>query len=250
MRIRTILATSSLAFAAAACGGDPEVAAGDDALVAVCLDASAPAPSGAWMCGETRVVECTSPTTRGPTLYVREPTCGVLSVSDPGPFPVGSVEIDVVLDEDRQLCTSTLIVEDTTPPVVTDRRSTLWPPNHQLHHFAVADCAAVTDACDPTLELSFTYVASDEPLNAQGDGNTEGDVVLDCDGVDLRSERQGGNDGRVYTLGVRARDGDGNVTDGTCTVSVAHDQGNRGTAVPSTPAYRIDAPARCATFDP
>ena len=41
----------------------------------------------------------------------------------------------------------------------------------------------------------------------------------------LRAERQGGSNGRVYRLGYRVTDDDGNEVDGECVVTVAHDRG-------------------------
>lgn len=238
----------------AACGVDGS-ATGARPLEALCVPDAASVPAGGWVCGEDRVLECTSPQgTSGPTLYVVDAACGQVTVSDPGPFGLGTRSIDIVdhgalvipAPPPRALCSATLTVVDTTPPRITDRATALWPPNHQLHRILPEDCAAVTDVCDPQLEVSFTFVASDEPINAQGDGNSDPDVVLGCDAVELRAERQGGGDGRLYTLGVRARDGAGNVAEGTCTVQVAHDRGAHATAVPSAQAYRVDAPARCA----
>ena len=42
--------------------------------------------------------------------------------------------------------------------------------------------------------------------------------------MQLRSERQGPKDGRVYKLGVRVVDGSGNASEGVCTVVVDRDQ--------------------------
>jgi len=45
--------------------------------------------------------------------------------------------------------------------------------------------------------------------------------------VQLRSERQGGSNGRVYKLGWKATDDSGNETEGKCVVVVPHDQSGR-----------------------
>jgi hypothetical protein len=63
--------------------------------------------------------------------------------------------------------------------------------------------------------------------------------------VQLRSERQGGSNGRVYTLGWTAVDDSGNETDGECVVSVPHDQGGEE-AVDDGPAYEVTLdPGKC-----
>ncbi len=256
MRVITLL--GALPVLTLACGG-VETETSADGLVAVCIENRSAAPAGAWMCGEERVVECTAPGgTHAPTLYVLGETCGgELRPSERGPFAPGTRVIDIrdatvtiPAAPSTQVCSATLTVVDTTPPTITDRGASIWPPNHRMHDFSVADCAAVTDVCDPQLEVAFTYVASDEPLDGRGDGNTEVDAILDCDTVQVRGERQGGSDGRVYTLGVRATDGAGNVREGACTIGVSHDRGGQPRAIPSAQAYRIDAPARCNPFNP
>ncbi len=117
-----------------------------------------------------------------------------------------------------------------------DDARTLWPPNHKYHTITGADC--VVDACDENVRVTFLSASSDEPVNAKGDGNTEPDIVLACDHVQLRSERQGGSNGRVYTLGWKAVDEAGNETDGECIVTVHHDQSGRQ-AVDDGPAYAL-----------
>ena len=74
----------------------------------------------------------------------------------------------------------------------------------------------------------------------KGDGNQEPDIVLadDCQSIELRAERQGPGDGRVYTLGVRVVDGSGNEAEGECRVTVDHDQSGTP-AVDSGEAYRL-----------
>ena len=71
-------------------------------------------------------------------------------------------------------------------------------------------------------------VSSDEPLNDIGDGNTEIDWQLNGDlTAELRAERAGPRDGRVYTLSVECTDASGNTSlPATATVSVAHDRGS------------------------
>ena len=155
-----------------------------------------------------------------------------LSLNEEEPFDVGIHEIVVTadaFDEDenpvRVICESTLTVYDDEDPVANEEPVELWPPNHKFHTISGEDC--VKDACDEDLEVTFHYASSDEPVNAKGDGNTEPDIILECDRVQLRSERQGGSDGRVYKLGWNAVDDSGNKTQGVCVVHVPHDQSGR-----------------------
>ena len=81
--------------------------------------------------------------------------------------------------------------------------------------------------------MVITQVTSDEPddANGSGDGNTADDIVIGNTGqwVDLRAEREGRGNGRVYTIQVSAADASGNTGTATFEVQVPHDQ--RGGAV-------------------
>jgi hypothetical protein len=78
-------------------------------------------------------------------------------------------------------------------------------------------------------------VTSDEPDNGGGDGDTANDMVIaaNCKSVQLRSERSGSGNGRVYTITFKATDASGNVGRKTAKVVVPHDNGNGGSAVDS-----------------
>lgn len=114
----------------------------------------------------------------------------------------------------------------------------LWPPNHKMHTIGVADCAALRSDCAPLADALgggvITAVTSDEPLDvgAGGDGHTEeGDLeIVDASTVRLRSERQGGSNGRVYRIEIGSE---------VCEVHVPHDMGPYGGAVADDVAERI-----------
>jgi hypothetical protein len=120
------------------------------------------------------------------------------------------------------------------PPVITlsTTNVSLWPPNHDYHTFNVTDfVASATSSCDPDVDASdvvITSVSSDEPEdNLSGaDGTTLNDIVIaaDCKSVDLRSERDGNLNGRVYTITFKVTDSAGNTTTATATVSVSLSQ--------------------------
>lgn len=241
-----------LAASVAACGGD-DIGQTREALRASCLTEDEALPAEGWLCGEERTVECQDP--RGAkvdTIYVRAgATCEekTFTVSDEGPwFALGEHAITVTTsaeDAADQTCSSTLRVVDTQAPVLEPKAHELWPPNHKFRTVVPEDCITVRDACTEAPELTFLWASSDEPKNDTGDGNTEIDIQnLGCDSVELLAERKGNGDARVYRLGVRARDAEGHVTDGECTVVVPHDQGGK---VPGAgpEAYRVEAPSSC-----
>jgi hypothetical protein len=68
-------------------------------------------------------------------------------------------------------------------------------------------------------------VSQDEPAGGGGgDGDTCPDATgLGTDTVNLRAERAGGGDGRVYHVQFTASDGRGASCTGEVTVCVAHD---------------------------
>jgi hypothetical protein len=211
-------------------------------------------PADAWRCNSARTFECD---TAGAELFVtaRNGDCGIFSPSlggantfdRPGRYTL-QVEARRNAGQPREpWCEATLTIVDTKPPVAEVRTPapSLWPPNHKWKRITPADCIEVRDRCDPDVALSFTWASSDEVANGKGDGNTDVDIRFDgCGAVELRSERAGSGDGRVYTLGWRAEDASGNVTEGRCIVGVPHDQSGQS-AVDSGAVYTINSPASC-----
>ena len=126
-------------------------------------------------------------------------------------------------------CVQTIEVEDTTPPELSFELTpdVLWPPNHKF--WTVQADITVTDNCDGDPAVTLVSISSNESDNANGDGNTNGDIQDADIGTDdrefrLRAERQGGGDGRIYTVTYAAEDGCGNRTETSAEVRVPHDQ--------------------------
>ena len=142
-------------------------------------------------------------------------------------------------------CSFTVTVNDTEGPVITTNGpKTLWPPNHKYATFTVADLVSgVTDNCDSSIGSSsvrITEVTSDEPNNSGGDGNTTNDIVIgaDCKSVQLRSERMGGSNGRVYTITLQVTDAANNTSTTTVKVTVPKSQ-NGAAAIDDGPHYTV-----------
>jgi hypothetical protein len=241
MRNETFIA-ATLLLALAACSTKDE--SHEFRIEPVCVDDAAQIPDGAWACSEPLVVDCNDADVPEEIWVVVDDgdTCDDLDLQQvPGPFPPGEYEIVVVDDNtDGAVCTTELTVIDTLPPVVATHDESMWPPNHKYHDFVVADCIDAVDDCGDDWTAVIDFVSSDEPDDANGDGNTDADIVLVApDGVQLRSERQGGSNGRVYTIGFTVTDGSGNETEASCRVVVDHDQGN-GAAIDDGEAYRVE----------
>ena len=133
--------------------------------------------------------------------------------------------------------TAILSVNNSTPVITLSSTSaTMWPPNHTYQTFNVTDfVASASSSCDASVDINdvvIQKVSSDEPENSAGaDGNTLNDIVIapDCKSVQLRRERDGGLNGRVYTITFKVTDSFGNST--TATVKVYVPINNNGTAV-------------------
>jgi uncharacterized repeat protein (TIGR01451 family) len=140
----------------------------------------------------------------------------------------------------------TVNVVDTTAPTINlnGQNITFWPANHSYKTVNVTDLvASVTDSCDTTIALSnvvISKVTSDEVENGTGDGNTLNDIVLagNCKSVQLRAERDGGGNGRVYTITFKVTDASGNV--GTTTAQVKVPKSSGSAAVDSGPHYTVN----------
>jgi hypothetical protein len=172
--------------------------------------------------------------------------CGTVTCSPASGsfFPVGTTTVTCITQA-GPACSFTVKVNDTQGPTitVTTQPIEMWPPNHQYHTFNISDLvASATDNCSGNLinSVVIASVSSDEPENGSGDGNTTDDIVIaaNCKSVQLRSERQGGGNGRVYTLVFKATDAAGNVSTASRTVTVPANQGG-GAILGPGPGYTV-----------
>lgn len=167
-----------------------------------------------------------------PTINVQQVSATEVSVD-------GSVLVSDLLSSPAQLTVSVTaedacgastndtaqadIVDDTPPTIaVSLDPDRLWPPNHKMEPVWATVVAA--DNC-PNVAYALTGLTSDEPDNGAADGNTVDDIQNADIGTpdlqfDLRAERAGNGDGRVYTATYTAEDGSGNVAQDSDTVEV------------------------------
>ena len=223
------------ALLAFGCSGNETVGGTTQKLTAQCIPAGDELPGGAWVClpdssDDDLPVECEDGSADPEFIFYQPPSCDGIDLSldedDEGPFALGTYDIVIYDGEDEEtrveVCNAELTVEDTQDPEANTEPIELWPPNHKFHTIYGEDC--VRDACDQNVTVTFDSASSDEPVNDNGDGNTEPDIILECDRVQLRAERQGGGNGRTYRLGWTAVDASGNPAKGECVVRVPHDQ--------------------------
>jgi hypothetical protein len=143
----------------------------------------------------------------------------------------------------------TAILTVGNPPVITLSTTTvsMWPPNHSYHTFNVTDFVASASGCegDLTSSVVITSISSDEaennPLGA--DGNTLNDIVIaaDCKSVQLRAERDGNLNGRVYTITFKVTDSQGNTATATATVTVPVNQSGPAAVNGPGPGYTVNS---------
>jgi hypothetical protein len=138
-----------------------------------------------------------------------------------------------------------ITVVDVTAPSITLTTNTieLMSPNHTYQTVNVSDfVTAVGDNCSSLAvsDVRITGVTSDELENGPGSGNTLADIVIGagCSSVDLRRERDGGGNGRVYRIHVALTDACGNVTTASFPVSVRH---GAPVATENLPMYSVTA---------
>jgi len=188
----------------------------------------------------------------GTLTFSWEPADGLsdANAANPTATPTSTTTYTVTVT-DANGCSATdevtVTVEDNEAPVITITTNpiTLWPPNHQYVTINISQCVtAVTDNC-ATLSpnnVIITQVTSDEPEDAKGggDGNTKNDMVIaaNCQSVQLRSEREGSGNGRVYTIHLSVNDGNGNTSAATCLVTIPKSQ-NGNSAIDDGPVYTV-----------
>ena len=128
--------------------------------------------------------------------------------------------IDALAQADE--ASTEVTVADRLPPIVSCAVGTpvLNKTNHSLVNVGLMSTAQ--DQCEGQLPVTVNVFA-DEDDNGTGDGNTSPDAVdIDVGTLQLRAERQGNGDGRVYLIVTEATDGSGNRGFGCCTVVVPH----------------------------
>ena len=163
---------------------------------------------------------------------------------------LGEHTITLIVDDGNLLSDDddvVVTVNDTVAPTITvaGEPIVLWPPNHKYQIVGVPSVVLdVTDSCDGSLtpdDVQITSASSDEPEDANGDGSTLNDILILADGgaVGLRKERQGGGNGRVYTLDLGVADSSGNEGTSDFEVVVPHNQNSSPLAIDDGPIYVV-----------
>lgn len=172
-------------------------------------------------------------------------SCGTVTCDHPSGsfFPVGETMVTCTSTAGPS-CSFKVTVNDTQGPTITTQDHILWSPNHTYATFNVSDLVtSVTDNCGVSGGISSVVIvsaSSDEPDDANADGQTINDIVIaaDCKSLQLRAERKGDSNGRVYVVTLKVTDTSGNVSTTTAKVSVPNSQ-NGSVAVNDGPSFTV-----------
>jgi hypothetical protein len=191
----------------------------------------------------------------GATVTYPDPTaisCGTVTCTPASGsfFPVGTTVVNCSTQA-GPTCSFNVTVNDVEKPVITASvaNTCLWPPNHDLVNVGLS--LAVSDNCTSPAQIAVDVkVTSDEAPDGRGDGNFSPDAVVTGTGanriIELRSERVGGGDGRVYLIHITATDQSNNSSEKVLRVDVPANQSAHPVAAPcaidSRPVAGGDAP--------
>lgn len=118
-------------------------------------------------------------------------------------------------------CSTTVTVSDLMPPQIVSIETipkVLWPPDHRM--VPVNVIANAVDNCDPSPVAKITRVTSNEPENHFApDWEITGPLS-----VNLRADRLGRGQGRIYTIQIQCEDSSGNISYDSVNVAVPHDK--------------------------
>jgi CSLREA domain-containing protein len=148
----------------------------------------------------------------------------------------------VKLDDERYIpysaAASSLIVLN-RPPICTlavPSVTSIWPPNNEFYPLSVL---GVFDPDGDPIVTTIDGIFQDERVGAKPDGN-----ILGINLLEIRAERDGNGDGRVYHIFFQADDGQGGACTGEVrTGIVTHDQGSDLDAIDGGPLFDSTVPS-------
>jgi hypothetical protein len=136
----------------------------------------------------------------------------------------GSYSVTVATNGCSAVSEATVVIaEDKEPPSIANastNKTLIWPPNHKMVNIEVN--YDVFDNCGSTNPV--LTITSNEPEGGTNKDDVAGDwKIIDPHHIQLRAERSGGGNGRIYTITITATDAAGNKTQQQLYVTVPHD---------------------------
>ncbi|HWW20583.1 MAG TPA: CARDB domain-containing protein [Steroidobacteraceae bacterium] len=133
-----------------------------------------------------------------------------------------------------------MIHQTVVPPVCTSAapsEGSIWPPNHK---YVSENVVGVTDPNRLAVTITISGIQQDEPVLGIGSGNTAPDATgVGTSTAQVRAERSGTGNGRIYFISFGAVNTAGGQCAGTVQAGVPHDQGQGSTPVDT--GYRYDS---------
>jgi hypothetical protein len=173
--------------------------------------------------------------------------------SDGGPHSVGIENGDGSIGLQIARTTSSIprigwLIGRGEPPDCSEARAEpdrIWPPNEQ---FVAVPVLGVTDPDGDEVSIRIDGVAQDEPLSVVNDPMSADAWGVGSEQAQVRAERSGRGDGRVYHVHFTASDGLGGACTGAVTICVPHSR-KRG-CVDQGPLYDSTRPPSLESSDP
>ncbi|MCX7829775.1 MAG: hypothetical protein N2445_01760 [Acidobacteria bacterium] len=168
---------------------------------------------------------------------------GQLTFSTPSGLPEGKYYLWACIDPDDNIIeineynncsymnpfiagsTLSIVAPENTSPDCSKAKANpdvLWPPNHKVESIKIE---GITDKENDPFTITVTSITQDEPVNGLGDGDTSPDGFgAGTSNPQVRSERSGKGNGRVYQINFKAVDSKGGECNGSVKVGVPHDK--------------------------
>ncbi len=183
-----------------------------------------------WLEGSTVLCSGIIPTIAGGTAVPIINECAVSGLSLG--THIFTLQVDDGVNSPDSNDVSVEIIDSTVPTIAPLASSyLLWPPNHIMVNIVIVANAADNSGLPVTLSAMVT---SNEPVDGLGDGDTGPDwtvPVIDQNTgtiyLQLRRERSGNGNGRVYRVIIMATDSAGNSSTASLNIGVPHDMSKK-----------------------
>lgn len=168
-------------------------------------------------CGQTVSFAATATGSPTPTIIYH---LGLKEISSPYDFPVGTSTVDVLAGNSfgASRCSFTVTVKDTEAPIIKNVSTNvdqLWPANKKMRDVQIG--YTTSDNCPGEIAAQLS-ITSNETVTS------EDWKIVDNHHIQLKADRSGSGDGRIYTITITAKDEYGNTSTRSVTVLVPHDQ--------------------------